>query len=555
MDNQSQVASLIERGDKLYGKRSSLLVLWQEMADHFYPERADFTYMHYLGEEFAAGSTTSYPFYVRRELGNSFSGMLRPTNLDWFHVTTDDEKDHTVEDKRWLEWASHIQRKQMYRRETNFMRATKEGDHDFATFGQAVITTDIDWKKPKPALLYKGWHLRDCAWAERYDGSIGELHIKWKPTVSQLRSQYGSSSLHSSCQSEKRDQQEIQCRIVLIFSEDYQTDIRHPWTYNVIDTENRHEIFRGGRYVPGFSIPRWQTVSGSQYAFSPATVAGLPDARMLQAMSLTLLEAGEMAVRPPLISTQEAIRGDIAYFAGGITVADAEYDERLGDVLRPVTQDKSGLPFGMDFAQDIRGMLASAFYLNKLTLPQGGSKEMTAFETRERVQEYIREALPLFEPMEQDYNGSLCEQSFELLLRAGAFGSMANIPRGLQGRDIRFRFESPLHDAIEKQKGMQFTQTAQLLDQAMALDPMALVDIDVRTAFRDAVSGVGISSEWLRREDEANQMAAAMVQAQNNQKMLEQAAQGGEAMKAMGEGGRAVGVNPGEMKEVINAAA
>jgi hypothetical protein len=50
-----------------------------------------------------------------------------------------------------------------------------------------------------------------------------------------------------------------------------------------------------------YVIPRWQTVSGSQYAYSPATVAALPDARLIQAMTLTFFEAGEKATNPPMV--------------------------------------------------------------------------------------------------------------------------------------------------------------------------------------------------------------------------------------------------------------
>jgi hypothetical protein len=88
-----------------------------------------------------------------------------------------------------------------------------------------------------------------------------------------------------------------------------------------------------------YIIPRWQTVSGSQFAYSPATVAALPDGRLLQAMTLTLLEAGEKITNPPMVATQEAVRSDINIFPGGVTWVDIEYDEKLGEALRPLSTD------------------------------------------------------------------------------------------------------------------------------------------------------------------------------------------------------------------------
>jgi hypothetical protein len=75
-----------------------------------------------------------------------------------------------------------------------------------------------------------------------------------------------------------------------------------------------------------YSIERWQTVSGSQYAYSPATIVALPDARLLQAMTYTLLHAGEKIVDPPLIATEDVVRSDVALYAGGITWIDRDYE-------------------------------------------------------------------------------------------------------------------------------------------------------------------------------------------------------------------------------------
>jgi len=249
-----------------------------------------------------------------------------------------------------------------------------------------------------------------------------------------------------------------------------------------------------------YAISRWQTVSGSQYPFSPATITALPDARLIQTMTLTLLDAGENAVRPPLIATKDAVKSDVGLYSGGITWVDQDYDERLGEALRPLTQDLSGIPLGIDMMRDARQLIMQAFYLNKLSLPTH-DKEMTAYEIGQRVQEYIRGAMPIFEPMEYEKNGQIQEMTFDLLRRGGAFGSMNNLPESLRGAEITFRFESPLHDAIEAQKGHLLMESGQMIAQAMQLDPTAGSLVNVKTALRDALDGAKIPAKWMNSEE------------------------------------------------------
>lgn len=525
---------LIQRGSFLFNQRKAITTLWQEIAENFYPQRADFTLTRYIGEEFAEQLYTSYPLLVHRELSNSFAAMLRPRRKDWFAISVDGEEGLSKQAKEWLEWASLRMKRAMYDRKAHFIRATSEGDADFAAFGQCCLTREVNWASETPHLLYRCWHLRDVAWAEMADGSIGEIYVKWKPSLKQLKEQFGEDKLHRNMLNNSRghkggDLAEMECMRLAVSTDIYQGqqgqfgDVprgpmsQHgnlfPWVIVYLDVLNKHIIHEVGVPSHGFILPRWQTVSGSQYAYSPATVAGLPDARLLQAMSLTLLEAGEISVRPPMIATQDAIRSDIQLYAGGITWADVEYDERKGDVLRPINQDRRGLPMGYDVHDRQQMALAEAFYINKLTLPPPEG-DMTAFEVGQRVEEYVRAALPLFEPMEHEYNGQLCEDTFDALLRAGAFGSVADIPSELQGRDIHFKFVSPLHDAIERKNASEFLESADLIERAMQLDPNAIHTMDVATALRGALEGVGLAEKHIRdpRElqelvDQANQQA------------------------------------------------
>lgn len=536
----ADVDGLIKQGDWLFGKKSQLISLWQDIAENFYPERADFTFQRQVGTDFAGHLMSSRPLLVRRELGNTFSSMLRPRDRAWFSITVDREEKLDLSGREWLEWASDVQRRAMYDRNTQFVRATKEGDNDFATFGQCAISREIDWRQT--SLLYHCWHLRDVAWAEDKNGKICEVHRRWKPTLRQLAACFpGKMHQNANTWLEKEPFREIECRHVVMRTEDYSGEkkFRTPYVSIHFDVENKHCLEEVGVYSQVYTIPRWQTVSGSQYAYSPATIIALPDARLLQAMTLTLLEAGETAVRPPVIAVKEAIRGDVAVYAGGITWVDAEYDERLGEVLRPLTQDKRGVPFGVEMAQGIEAQLMEAFFLNKLGLPPA-DHEMTAFETAQRIEEYIRNALPLFEPMETEYNAALCEDTFEALMRVGAFGAIDDIPQSIRGSEVQFKFESPLHRALEKDKSQRFQEGRALVIAATELDPTAANVLDARIALRDALQGAGVPAKWMRDEDEVEAMAQEAAQQQQMAQLAQLAQVGGRGAKDLAQADQTV---------------
>jgi hypothetical protein len=523
--------------ESLFQKKAPLNSLHQEIADNFYVERADFTMKRSLGTDFAAHLMTSYPMRCRRDLGNQFSTMLRPTARPWFHTVRRHQIHEDTEVKGWLEWMEATQRRAMYDPLSRFNRATKEADHDFAAFGQCALSVEMN--EDANGILYRCWHLRDMAWQEDEEGDIGFVARKWKPTAHTLRETFGAKchdKVVKLCETAPFD--EVECLHIVCEAEMYdgkndQGCERMSLWYDVQHDHLMAETPIWGRH---YIIPRWQTVSGSQYAFSPATVCALPDARLLQAMTFTLLEAGEKATSPPMIATKNVVRSDMALYAGGVTWVDEEYDERLGAALRPLEQDFRGFNYGLQMNQDTRLMLHSAFFLDTLTLPTR-APEMTAYEVGQRIQEYIRNALPIFEPMENEYNAALCDETFSLMWRNGAFGPPQSWPKELQGAEIDFQFESPLHDAIEQQKEQKFQVAQALIGAAIALDPSMAFLPRAEVALRDALTGAGVPATWMNteqyvKEAKANQQAQ---QAQAQQlAMLEQAS---VAAKNLGQSG------------------
>jgi hypothetical protein len=534
----STITALKQQGGQLFDKRATLLSLWQEIAENFYVERADFTTSRNIGEDMASNLTSSFPLIVRRDLGNAFSSMLRPTAKDWFKLSAKRTDLLDITGKQWLEWITGLMKSAMYDRDSQFTRATKEGDHDFAAFGQACLSVELN--RRGNGLLYRCWHLRDVAWAEDSEGKISNIYRRWKPTVRDLCAMF-PKTVHPKVREklDKTPYAEVNVWHIVLPSEDYKVldgakTIRQPWVSIYLDVDNDLEMEVSGSWSRRYVIPRWQTVSGSQYAYSPAVVASLPDARTLQAMSLTLMEAGEKAVSPPMVAVQEAIRGDMALFAGGVTWVDAEYDERLGEVLRPLTQEKGGLAFGHEMLQDLREQMGGAWFLNKLNLPPVGGPDMTAYEVGQRVQEFIRNALPLFEPMEYDYNGQLCDMTLEILLRDP--GIKRTIPASLRGMDTEFKFESPLHEATEKLKLGKFMEAQQVLAQAIQLDPGIRHLVDGLKATRD-VLGATVPAAWLRTEAAVDKLTAADQQAVAAQQQLAAMQQGADVAKTLADAG------------------
>lgn len=542
------VKDLKEQSQQVFSKKSVLNSLFDEMAMHFYPERRGFTGERSIADDFAGELTTSFPILARRDLANSLDAMLR--SGDWFSIITN----RGVEDKdnaalRWLQAAQKTQYRAMYDRKAKFQRATREGSNDYTTFGQYVMSVEVSMETL--TLLYRTWHLKDVAWCENENGDIDVIHRKWRPTARELKRMF-KDKVHEKVAklADSKPYDVVNCEHVVMdinyydngrLLEPYKNMKAHDrpkWASAYIDMDNGQIMSELPSFVRIYVIPRWQTVSGSPYAFSPATIAAIPDARLIQAMTLTLLEAGEKSVNPPAIARTEILRSDLNLLSGGVTTIDPDYDDRQGKALEFLTTDKSGLNFGISLRNDIRNQLSEAFYLNKIMLPEI-TKEMTAFETKKRMEEYARQALPIFQPAEAEENGAICEMTFELLMRSGAFGRVDAMPDSLQGQDISFSFQSPLQEAAGQVLAQRFIAARGLLVQVGEEDPGALNIMDVRTAVRETLTAT-IPATWINDEKKVAAMDEQHAQQAEMANMVNQVNAGATAAEQVGKAGVAL---------------
>lgn len=535
---KKSVEDLIRQGDLLFSKRASLMSWWQELALNMYPERASFTTCLPLGTDFAAHLHSSLPLMVRRELGSSIASMTRRKDTEWFKVGVKNDETLDQSGREYLDFRTKVQREAMYDPASMFERATAEADQDWVTFGQCVIGEWVNHKKAQ--LQYRCFHLRDVAWNEDENGAVSQRHHNVKWTARQLADLYGVEKLHANVarflQPGQDPNTEINCRRIIVPADQYKELSRAgmPWVSLYVDMDNKHLMDERPSWTPVYIIARWQTVSESQYAHSPAAVAALPDARVIQAMTLTLLEAGEMSVRPPMMEMDSVVQGGAKLYSGGITAIDASHDHRMGKPLQAVYETSGNVPFGMEMLAAKEMAISRAFFLNKIrALPN--KENMTATEVAQWTRDWIREALPLFAPLESEYNAPLCDQTFTDLSVQNAFGPVEWMPESLAGRKIEWRFKSPLADAIEREKGQKFMEARELVLAATEVDPANVARWDSRKALKDALNGIQVPASWVRDDQAVDAFARQQQQQQQEQAQAAAMNQGADTAQMAGK--------------------
>lgn len=485
--SDARAKTWLQRAESCWNSFSTIRSYYQRLAEVFYPERRDFLQTDTWGVERYEEIYDSEPIRLRWELANALGAMMRPRGQEWFKliaVRSEEDQEFDVGDEidrddqlvaKWLEHATKRQRDLMYRRRANFASAMSQSDNDYVTFGSAIVRRSLtaDGK----SLLFSCVHPRDIVWEEGPEGRPDTTYEKIEKPAN-----YWKAALKDNCPPE------------ILRACEYRGEKEQKFTlWRVIVPADRHEwkvqpprdaefaslyLFREGaerivaenwlRVMP-YHIRRWMTVSGEPIGRSPCTSIALADTRTLNVAQRSLLEGLEKAVDPPMAASDKIVGNEIVLRAGGIV-----YVEDVDDVRRAIApiQEGARLDYGMEFTRERRAALSRAFLQNVLKLPQ--DRAMTAYEVGERLEEFVRSASPVFEPMEAD-NSELCEGIFSLLLndfnnRSGAF---APVPERLQGADVLFDFETPLIDAQRKREVAKVRELYTIVSEVMTVYPGA----------------------------------------------------------------------------------
>ena len=465
---QWKVDEVILRGQQAFSRRDNMNRLYQAIAEYFYPERADFFGQNSPGDERYWDIFDEEPMLLRRNLANQIGALIRPRGREWFKCKAFPRQLNDVDKVRiWCEQGTKITREVIYSPTANFAQAMTESDNDYVAFGVGIVTHT--YNKRRDGLLFKALHPKSVVWYKNADGEIDEVYEKFDVSLRNLVSMGLSLPKDLVKELDKTPNREIEVMRCVYPADRYGGDLPlakdAKYVVMYIATGFHEELKTQIGIQPFFRtfpywIREWMNVSNEPSGRSPCTSVALSTARGLNQAALSIIEGLEKTVSPPLIAPDDGIAGDVQLRANGVTFYDPtlEYGSRSPVEALPV-----GRPdFGMAYVEDRKQYLARAFLQNIINFP-GVTKEMTAYEAGRLWEQYMRDASPVFEPLEAD-NGRLMEPVFERIYDASGpekSGAYPPPPKELWDAEVKFEFETPLSAAyarMEFEKALEATQ-------------------------------------------------------------------------------------------------
>ena len=405
---------------------------------------------------------------------------LKGRQTRWFRIRSEDAEiagDGEVE--AWLRDVDRRMWRAIFDDKARFSDRSFEVDLDLVTFGTGVFFVEEIVGR---GLNFRAFHLRDTLVAENNLGEIDTVFRTLRLTARQAAQQFGEDRLGAKTREALRDEagkSEARFRFLhVVVPRDDADAAGRRFASKWIDVASEHLIGEGGYHEFPYAVPRWETVTGEVYGRSPGMLA-LADAQTLNAMSATLLKAGQKAVDPPLLVAQEGLVSSVRLFPGGINYVDYSAVPSGRPPIDPL-QSGAQMPLGLEMENQRRDMIWAAFFRNVLQLPVA-APQMTATEVLERKQEFLRVIGPTFARLEASYIAPMVNRVFGLMMRAGAFAPM---PAALQGRRLRFEFDSPVSQAQKQIEALAMRGALEQAAPLLELDPAAADNIDNDKAVR-----------------------------------------------------------------------
>lgn len=521
------IKAVIARFEALEGYRENWQTHFQELADYMLPRKADIVRKRSRGEKRMEQIFDGTALQAVDLLSASLHGMLTSGATPWFHLAMKDQEiGRDAEVQEWLEDTST----RMIRafNQSNFETEIHEMYVDLVVFGTGCMFVEMDQGK----LRFSTRHISEFHIAENQYGLVDTVFRKYTLPARQAVLRFGYDEVTDFIRKKYDKKPDEEITMLHAVMPRYDRDptkmdsANMPFASVYICMETKMPVSVKGFQEFPYVVPRFLKATGETMGRSPAMVA-LPDVKMLNLMSKTIIQAAQKQIDPPLLVPDDGFILPIRTNPGGLNF----YRAGSRDTITPLNVG-ANIPIGLQMEEQRRVAIRSAFYVDQLL--SGGAPNMTATEVIQRQEERMRVIGPVLGRLMNEMLRPLIDRTFALMLREEM---LRQAPEILQGRDVDIEYVSPLARA---QKSSSLNNTMKALEILLPLSQQLPVGdhVDPDGLVRHVTDALGVPKSVLnsdaqiqqQREERAAQQQA-MMERQEEQEDVYTAAQAAQAVR------------------------
>lgn len=528
MASDSRADDLTKRYTGLKSKRAVLETHWQEVTDYMAPWRTDFIRATTPGQKRGQFLLDGTAMLASANLGAGLWGMLTNSAQQWFTLRSQiDELNDDYQVKQWLSDAEAAKRNEFASNGQAFYNKISEFYLDLVIYGTAIFYVE---ELPGGEILFSNRSLFECVIDENAKEQVDTVIRSFKLTARQALQKWPkdvSEKIRKAAQSEP--DKEFDFLHAVLPREDFlpgRFDVKgKPVASLYIEMEERKVVEEKGYRIFPFPVCRWSRIANTPYGAGPGMYA-LPDAKMLQVMSGTALDAAEMSAKPMILAPDEmgfrGIRqrpGEIIY--GGMNAQ----GQRMYDLMQ------NGANHGLTetMLERVRIAIREAFHASLLMMVDRAN--MTATEVIQREQEKMRLLGPHMGRVTTELHDPLMDIVFDIMARNGRFPEPPDVLK--QYPDLKVEYVSPMARAQRSSEAMAIDRTLQSITPLIQVNPEVLDNFDIDEMARTYADINGVPAKVMKDPKAVQQSREQRAQAQQAQQSAAVMPEMAGAMKDM----------------------
>ena len=526
----SREGQIIARYNRMTNDRSNWETTWQQLRALVRPSVPDFTSgLTTKGKRNSDHIYDGTAIWGLEQLASGMHSFLTNPSDQWFmiNIRGRQRENLPLEVARWLHEVEDIIFNEYARPKSAFTSSVHEAYLDIGCFGTCSMYQY--YSQATGGLRFRTYPLSDVWVQENNDGIIDvhfrRMHMSWRQIV-----QEWPKAMDRAPKAFKHIGLDETKTVTVVHAVMPRTDrmpgsplnTQMPFASFYVILETQEMLSESGYPMMPYHVGRWSKLAGETYGRSPGSVA-LPDIRMVNQLSKTLIMAAQKMTDPPVVLDNDSYVHPIKTAPGSLIYREPGSNE-------PTPSPMHGQPeIGIEVLNQHREQILRAFYVEWVVRDRKRERQ-TAFEVQDERAEMLQMLSPIMGRMQSELLGPIIRRSYRLLYDAG------RIPEPpFQDEELVVEYSSPASRAQLGSKAMAAKRYVQDLMGMAQVDPSVLMAVDMQKFAKMIGRFEDIPPEIMRSDREIKQLMQAQEAQQQQMMEAETTAQGAKATRDIAE--------------------